>query len=529
MQEWMTWGEYIEKSPQLSSEKKILELLKPVMTELQQLHKAGKNYGMVTPENILVKKKIQTCFSAKANQKQKMAVKWKSSQTKLREGKSVVVTNAVKPYLPLEYYFGKEYICAQSDIYGLSTVIYRAVTGKEPQCVPERCCKSDQLANAGEFTWMFPTKGKQLQQGISLKISDRQKSMDEFLAVSAVSSLNTAKTVSSSSLMTSSSTVSLAKPASVTTSAKPVTLNTGSVLMASNDDYVFGNRQITRDKISEITFSDMNKGYRRSAVKFWDVSEKRDGSVMAWTETKEDRTLHLYIAGRGGVRANKNCHSLFDKYSNLETIHGMEYFDTSLTTTMSFMFFCCSKLKELDVSHFDTSQVTDMSDMFNGCANLTKLDVTHFNTEKVTDTHWMFRQCGRLTKLDVSHFNTSQVKNMESMFEGCSLLTELNVNSFDTGVVTSMANMFAYCSGLKRLDLRRFKTSRVKNMRSMFFYCKNLQEVDVSSFDTSQVIDVRWMFFGCVSLNKLDISKFNISRTAQSDQMLDPAIKQVIQ
>lgn len=48
------------------------------------------------------------------------------------------------------------------------------------------------------------------------------------------------------------------------------------------------------------------------------------------------------------------------------------------------MFYKCSSLKNLDVSHFDTSQVKDMSYMFACCDSLKSLDVSHFFTSQVT-------------------------------------------------------------------------------------------------------------------------------------------------
>ena len=51
---------------------------------------------------------------------------------------------------------------------------------------------------------------------------------------------------------------------------------------------------------------------------------------------------------------------------------------------MSWMFYYCSSLKELNLSNFNTNNVTDMSYMFAGCSSLKELNLTRFNTNNVT-------------------------------------------------------------------------------------------------------------------------------------------------
>ena len=51
---------------------------------------------------------------------------------------------------------------------------------------------------------------------------------------------------------------------------------------------------------------------------------------------------------------------------------------------MSFMFYGCSSLKELNLNNFNTNNVTDMRDMFSGCRSLKELNLNNFNTNNVT-------------------------------------------------------------------------------------------------------------------------------------------------
>ena len=67
-----------------------------------------------------------------------------------------------------------------------------------------------------------------------------------------------------------------------------------------------------------------------------------------------------------------------------------------------------------------TNNVTDMSYMFWGCSSLTELNLNNFNTYNVTNMSKMFSGCSSLTKLNLNNFNTNNVTNMSFMFYGCS-------------------------------------------------------------------------------------------------------------
>ncbi len=278
-----------------------------------------------------------------------------------------------------------------------------------------------------------------------------------------------------------------------------------------------------QDKISTVDILD-NKNVPSTAVASWDVSEKQNKSVIAWIIDDPDNSgmYKLYIGGKGKVIAPADSSDLFYGYkgsfSNTKTMN-LAKLDTSRVTNMSYMFFDCSSLTNLDVSNFDTSKVTNMSWMFDGCSLLTSLDVSNFNTNNVTNMDSMFWSCSKLTNLDVSKFNTSNVKDMSGMFSNCKSLTSLDVSNFNTSKVTNMDSMFNSCSSLTSLDVSNFNTSNVKYMSSMFSDCSFLTSLDVSNFNTSNVTSMRYMFFGCKSLTNLDVSNFNTSKVTNMSYM----------
>ena len=249
-----------------------------------------------------------------------------------------------------------------------------------------------------------------------------------------------------------------------------------------------------------------------------DVSEKKNGSVVAWMDDTS-HTWYVSTQQEGKkVQFNKNCSYMFYNCSKLTTLD-VSHFDTSNVTNMHSMFYGCSNLTVLDLSHFDTSKVTDMNSMFMNCSSLTALDVSHFDTNKVTDMWDMFCNCSSLTVLDLSHFDTSNVTNMNMMFDACSSLTTLDLSHFDTSKVANMSMMFYGCSSLTTLDLSHFDTSKVTNMDHMFYKCEKLVALDLSHFDTSKVTNMGYMFYECEKLVALDLSHFDTSKVTNMDHM----------
>ena len=87
-------------------------------------------------------------------------------------------------------------------------------------------------------------------------------------------------------------------------------------------------------------------------------------------------------------------------------------------TTTARWFYECRVLKQIEGLEFlNTSEVTNMREMFYRCSGLTSLDVSHFNTQNVTDMYWMFYDCSALTTI---RCNTDwHCPKSEGMFSGC--------------------------------------------------------------------------------------------------------------
>ena len=247
-------------------------------------------------------------------------------------------------------------------------------------------------------------------------------------------------------------------------------------------------------------------------------------SNSAWVEDKMTVATINNNIGNGTI-----VHIVFDKsfrtytptslyrffynLTKLKTITGLEYLNTWNVTDMGYMFYGCSALTSLDVTHFNTAKVTNMSYMFSSCVALTSLDVTKFKTANVTNMSGMFFSCKTLTSLDVSKFNTVNVTNMSYMFSMCKL-TSLDVTNFNTEKVTIMRGMFSGCVLLTSLDVTKFNTEKVTNMNRMFSGCKALTTIYASDkFVTGQVTDGSNMFSICTNLKGFIDCKNNSDKT----------------
>ena len=236
----------------------------------------------------------------------------------------------------------------------------------------------------------------------------------------------------------------------------------------------------------------------------WGIEEKKkegDPTFPAWAGTSFSSdsvaTRVVFDASFRDFRPTITAR-WFYKYLALKQIEGLEFLNTSEVKDMSGMFYGCSGLTSLDLSHFNTQNVTKMSGMFYGCSGLTSLDLSHFNTQNVTNMSWTFDGCSGLTSLDLSHFNTQNVTNMSWMFYGCSGLTSLDLSHFNTQNVTNMMQMFYGCSGLTSLDLSHFNTQKVTYMSGMFYGCSALTTINSNRAWPYKVS--KDMFAGCTKL-----------------------------
>ena len=225
--------------------------------------------------------------------------------------------------------------------------------------------------------------------------------------------------------------------------------------------------------------------------------------------------------------------AMFYGANNLININGMNDWNTSKVTDMSYMFSNCNSYnKSIDVSWntenvtnvknmFEEcnelpavymsgsfSNVTDMSQMFTNCRKMRSVMIDS-DTHNVTDMSYMFDSCVLLDPyLQASRFNTSNVTSMYAMFS-CTSITKTNFN-WDVSKVTTMNSMFWECNNLGIADISGWNTESLTNVSNMFSYCANIYIADISNINTSKLTDYSGMFSYCSELKSLDMSNISI-------------------
>ena len=290
----------------------------------------------------------------------------------------------------------------------------------------------------------------------------------------------------------------------------------------------------------------------------------------AWETNKKNISKVVFEASFANARPT-NCYAWFQKFNKLKQIEGIENLNTENVTDMSDMFYSCSGLISLDVTHFNTANVTSMRDMFDGCSGLTSLDVTNFNTAHVTDMSYMFYCCYKLKEIYVSDkFVTDDVISSAYMFMGCSSLSGdidwISVKVSDKTYAKTAGGYFrdkAYdnrpwvkyadgtltfrCGYKKTLGENEyalnsgeekpawetnkkniskvvfeasFANARPTNCYAWFQNFENLKQIEgIENLNTANVTDMSYMFKNCSNLAELDVTHFNTAKVTTMNGM----------
>ena len=315
------------------------------------------------------------------------------------------------------------------------------------------------------------------------------------------------------------------------------------------------------------TTYDLNEGYA-------DIGWQTDGTNASVTKVVFDPSF-------AGARPTITC-VWFYGMTNLQSITGMSYLNTSEVTDMSYMFAGCERLTSVDVSHFNTSKVIYMGRMFDLCTRLTSLDLSSFNTSHVAEMRSMFSNCSNLRTIYVgSGWSTAAVTGSTEMFWNCICLvggqgttwnssnptdktyahidggpsnpgyftdgngprpyacyTSSNTTltfyydsqrSGRTGTTYDLNTGYNYtgwdADGTKTSVTKvvfdpSFAGARPTTTYDWFYGMENLQSITGMSYlNTSEVTNMAYMFMLCTSLTSLDVSHFNTSKVTDMNSM----------
>ncbi len=305
------------------------------------------------------------------------------------------------------------------------------------------------------------------------------------------------------------------------------------------------------------------------------------GDAPGWyyDDTNANVTKVVFDPSFVGARPT-STYRWFYQMTNLESIEGICYLNTSEVTNMNSMFSECSSLRNLDLSRFNTSNVTDMEHMFYYCSNLTSLDISTFNTSKVTRMSFMFMGCTNLQTIYAGiGWSITAVGYTEMMFTNCtSLVGGQGTNYSERYVTLSHAHIdggpsdpgyftekereaYAYYTSSNTTltfcydnyrSIREGKTynlntdsnapgwytdgtnanvtkvvidplfadARPTTTYSWFSDMNKLETIEGMNYlNTSMVTNMVAMFKECVHLTNLDLSSFNTSKVTNMNAM----------
>ena len=222
----------------------------------------------------------------------------------------------------------------------------------------------------------------------------------------------------------------------------------------------------------------------------------------------------------------RNCNitdssSVFSTCKKLKSIANIGNLNISKADGMSYLFYECNSLTQLDLSNWDIGNIQYMIATFDGCNNLTELNCSTWNTGKVYNMQLAFYNCNSLETIPVRDWNTKSLMYMDKAFGNCTSLVNLDVSKWDTTKVVELTNTFYHCSSLKTLDVSKWKTSNVLRSDSLFAGCEKLTSLDVSKWDTGNITTASGMFNACRALTSLDVSKWNTSKMTNISSMFN--------
>ncbi|WP_338233167.1 BspA family leucine-rich repeat surface protein [Companilactobacillus muriivasis] len=159
----------------------------------------------------------------------------------------------------------------------------------------------------------------------------------------------------------------------------------------------------------------------------------------------------------GKVTAGTSISGLFNMFTNVTEISGLDKFDTSKTTDMSYVFANDNVRTEIDVSSMDVSKVSNFSGMFYQNFSLQNLDISKWNWSSGIDFHDMFSNCESLETLKLP--NVSNTSGPDSDF----------------------SRMFSYDKLLGLLDLSNLDMSNTDKVDNFLMGSRNISTLILSS------------------------------------------------
>lgn len=220
----------------------------------------------------------------------------------------------------------------------------------------------------------------------------------------------------------------------------------------------------------------MSGMFKDCKVKHLDLSSLRTNNVTDFSDMfcSCNDLIDLNVDGFDTSRA-KDFHGMFQGCIKLTQLN-VKHFKVDNVLHMSCLFSRCRSLKVIDLEGWNFSQVMDANEMFGYCEHLEKI-IADFNFKIINGMAYMFGCCTKLSEVDLSHSDLSHVFDFGYAFFKCEGLKEIR---FSPGVwrkAKYTLSMFDNCKALERLNLPDVVLDDVVRSYAMFDDCDSLKEI----------------------------------------------------
>lgn len=220
----------------------------------------------------------------------------------------------------------------------------------------------------------------------------------------------------------------------------------------------------------------MSGMFKDCKVKHLDLSSLRTHNVTDFSDMfyNCDSLIDLNVDGFDTSNA-EDFNGMFHGCNKLTQLN-VKHFNVNSVLHMSYLFSGCRRLKVINLEGWDFSQVRDANEMFGYCGKLEKI-IANFNFNMIKGMAFMFDCCTKLSEVDLTHSDLSHVFDFGYMFFNCEGLKKI---SFSQGVwqkAKYTLGMFGNCKALERLNLPDVDLNDVVRSYAMFDDCDSLKEI----------------------------------------------------
>lgn len=220
----------------------------------------------------------------------------------------------------------------------------------------------------------------------------------------------------------------------------------------------------------------MSGMFKDCKVKHLDLSSLRTHNVIDFSDMfyNCDSLIDLNVDGFDTSNA-EDFNGMFHGCNKLTQLN-VKHFNVDSVLHMSYLFSGCRRLQVIDLEGWDFSQVSDANEMFGYCGKLEKI-IANFNFNMIKGMAFMFDCCTKLSEVDLTHSDLSHVFDFGYMFFNCEGLKKISFSQEVWQKAKYTLGMFGNCKALERLNLPDVDLNDVVRSYAMFDDCDNLKEI----------------------------------------------------